>query len=102
MRPVWPGGHAYAETQSERPEGLPITWHEMAALANSCQQIIDGRFTGYDEEGQPALQLQAVDSSYWIVWAADAEELAAVRAAFSAAENYDEPMPKVCPAAPEG
>jgi hypothetical protein len=94
VRPVWPEGHEHAEGGSEEPGGLPLTWAQMASLAESCQQVIDGRFTGYDEHGQPSVQLQAIDSSYWVVWARNHEVLAAVTSAFPTAEAYDEPTPE--------
>lgn len=94
VRAVWPEGHEYAEARSEDPGGLPLTWQEMATLAASCQQVIDGRFTGYDESGRPFVQMQAIDSSYWIVWSRHDALLDAVRTGFPMAEEYDEPTPE--------
>jgi hypothetical protein len=94
VRAVWPAGHEYAEAESEKPDGLEMTWHEMRRLGETCQQVIDGRFTGYDLNGQPVLQLHAFDSSYWLIWAADGAVLERVRAAFPDAEAYDEPTPE--------
>ncbi len=94
VRPVWAEGHEHVEAESEKPGGVPLTWAQMAVLAEACQQVIDGRFTGYDEHGRPSVQLQAIDSSYWVVWADNGGVLAAVRSSFPAAEDYDEPTPE--------
>lgn len=94
VRPVWPEGHEYAEAASDKPGGIPLSWEQMSRLAEHCQQVIDGRFTGYDEDGQPVLQLLALDSSYWVVWARDRGALDPVRASFPDAEPYEEPTPE--------
>lgn len=91
---VWPTGGEYAEAESERPGGIPMTWDEMAHLADHCLQVIDGTFTGYGDDGHPMLQLLAVDSSYWVVWARDDRTLDRVRDAFLRAEPYYEPTPE--------
>jgi hypothetical protein len=97
VRSVWAAGWEYAEAESERPGGIQMTWDEMARLADNCLQVIDGRFTGYGDDGQPVLQLLAVDSSYWVVWARDDQTLDRVRAAFSRVEPYYEPTPEPLP-----
>ncbi len=94
VTPLWPEGVEQAERETERPGGAPLTWAQMSCLAQSCHQVIDGRFTGYDLAGQPVLELHAIDSSYWVVWARDGEVLARFRTAFSEAETYDEPTPE--------
>lgn len=78
--------------QSNEADGVPLTWTDMAGLAEDCLQVIDGRFTGRRGE-EPLLLLAAIDSSYWIVWAADVNVLDRVRRAFSGVEEYDEPPP---------
>jgi len=78
--------------QSNQPNGVPMTWTEMESLAQDCLQVIDGRFTGRRGD-DPLLSLAAIDSSYWIVWAAESEVLDRVRGAFSGVEDYDEPPP---------
>ncbi len=90
----WPEGVEHAERETERPAGAALTWAQMSSLAQSCQQIIDGRFTGYDLAGQPVLELHAVDSSYWVVWARAGRVLARVRTAFPDAETCDQPTPE--------
>lgn len=94
VRAAWPAGHDYAEAESEKPEGLRTTWGEMRRLASSCRQIIDGRFTGYDDEGQARLQFLVFDSTHWVIWSREAPVLARVRSAFPDAEPYDEPSPE--------
>lgn len=87
----WLGGR---QKQSDQPSGVPLDWAQMRTLAQECQQIIDGRFTGYDESGQAQLQMQAIDSSYWVVWSRDAAVLGRVRTAFTDVEDYEEPTPE--------
>jgi len=87
---VWPEGWQYAEAASEKPDGLAVRWEQMTLLGQNCQQIVDGRFTGYDDDGWPAVQLLVVDSSSWIVWSRDSAVLDAVRSAFPHAEPHDE------------
>lgn len=91
VREVWPAGHEYAEAESSKPAGLATTWQEMRRLAEVCHQVIDGRFTGYDEAGVPSLQLLVDDSTFWVVWSRDLAVLDRVRAAFPEAEPYDDP-----------
>lgn len=96
VRTVWPEGWESVQRRSDMPGGVPLTWQEMQTLGATCQQIIDGRFTGYDEAGHPLLQVQAVDSSYWIIWAQDAAILERVRGRF-VVEDYEEPPPEAAP-----
>lgn len=89
---VWPDGVGIEEKNEERP-GLALDWDTMERLASVCHQIIDGFFIGYDNRGQPILQLAVIDSTYWTVWAEDEGVLDAVRAAFDNVERDDEPAP---------
>ena len=91
---VWPAGWEYAEGESKQPDGISMTWDQMAQLADNCFQVIDGRFTGYGDDGQPVLQLRALDSSYWVVWAGEDQVLDRVRGAFPVAQPYYEPTPE--------
>lgn len=92
VSPVWPEGVHQGETESDKPGGAALTWSQMSSLAESCHQIIYGRFTGYDGDS-PVVELQVVDSTYWVVWARDPSVLASVRSAFPTAEEYEGPNP---------
>lgn len=94
VTPLWPEGVDQAEQESEKAGGAGLTWLQMSSLSESCRQVIDGRFTGYGDDGRPVLQLEAIDSSYWVVWAHDPEVLSSVRSAFPTAQDYDEPEPE--------
>ncbi|WP_380164011.1 hypothetical protein [Jannaschia sp. R86511] len=93
VRTVWPADWEVVQRQSDQPRGVPLDWVQMTTLAQQCQQIIDGRFTAYDESGQVQLQMQAVDSSFWVVWARDEAVLERVRGAFAGVEDYEERTP---------
>ena len=73
--------------------GVELTWEEMESLARDCLQVIDGTFTGYSGRN-PRLQMAAVDSSYWIVWADDPVVIERVRRSFHSVTDYDEPEPR--------
>ncbi|MEN3298871.1 hypothetical protein [Pseudonocardia sp.] len=91
--PVWPDGVPVVQDRTMRPGGLPLSWQDMQHLAITCQQIIDGDFTGYDHADQPQLKLLAHDSTCWIVWSADPTDYEQVIAAFPHATETDEPPP---------
>ena len=94
VRPVWPAGPEHAEAESETPAGLTTTWAEMRRLAASCKQVVNGRFTGYDAEGEPRLQFSVLDSTFWLIWSREAAVLDHMRTAFASAEPYDQPTPE--------
>lgn len=89
---VWPEGIGIEEQTQERP-GLAVDWPTMEQVAGVCHQFIDACFTGYDERGEPRLQLAVVDSSFWRVWSDDDAVLDAVRAAFASVEADAGPAP---------
>lgn len=80
------------EEQSRTPAGVQLSWSDMESCARVMLQVIDGTFTGYQGE-EPILQLAAIDSSYWIVWARASDRLDLVRHAFDGVLDYDEPPP---------
>ena len=90
---VWPEGNLATEAKSRDGLGLPLDWATMSALAEVCGQIIDARFVGYDDQSQPQLMLEAIDSSYWVVWATDTAVIDSVRRAFTGVEDYVETAP---------
>jgi hypothetical protein len=93
VTPVWPEGNLAVQEASRQAQGFPLDWEAMDRLADTCSQIIDGRFVGYDQSGRPHLMLFVDDSTYWIVWATSADVLDSVRSAFSGVEDYPEPAP---------
>ena len=93
VTPVWPEGTQAVQEASQQAQGFPLDWEAMDRLADTCNQIIDGRFVGYDDSGRPQLMLLADDSTYWIVWATSTDVLDAVRSAFAGVEDYPEPAP---------
>ncbi len=90
---VWPEGNLATEAKSREGLGLPLDWTTMSALAEACRQIIDARFVGYDDQSEPHLMLEAVDSSYWVVWATNTAVIDSVRRVFTAVEDYVETAP---------
>jgi hypothetical protein len=94
VRAVWPTGHEYAESESWKPGGLRMTWAEMRRLAETCNQIVDARFTGYDESGEPHWQFLVEDSTFWVVWSRDPAGIEPVRLNFPDAEDHDAPVPE--------
>jgi len=60
-----------------------FSWEELQSLATGAQQIIDGRFEGYEvDEEKPWVIVLAVDSSYWEIISSDTEVIEAVAARF--------------------
>jgi hypothetical protein len=94
VTPVWAEGTPAAEASSQEEQGLPVDWTAMSHLAETCGQIIDGRFVGYNDRGEPQLMPAVIDSSYWVVWAANTAAIDSVRRAFSGVEDYFEPAPQ--------
>lgn len=92
VRAVWSEGWETVQRQSDQPSGVWMTWAEMRTLGETCQQIIDGCFTGYDSAGKAQLLLRAMDSTYWIVWSRDDALLEAVGSRFTVVA-YEEPVP---------
>lgn len=91
---VWPDSREMVKARSLEGRGIPIDWATMARLAEAVSQTIDGQFVGYDANGKPQLSLQAIDSSYWIVWSVSTETMDSVRTAFPQAEDCFEPDPE--------
>jgi hypothetical protein len=77
---------------SRLAEGTPITWAQMADLAEACPRVVSGTFTGF-RGAAPVVQLRAVDGKYWIVWSRASRTLERVRDAFVGVESYDERKP---------
>jgi hypothetical protein len=64
---------------------------EILALAAETLQVVDGVFEAFRPgERQPWLRLEAIDSTYWEVFAPDAADLAALRARFREVEPIEE------------
>ena len=78
---VWPEGLG-VEERTRTDEGVALSWSEMATLARTCHQVIDGEFSGY-RGAELRLRLTAFDSSYWVVLAEDPAILSRVRGAFT-------------------
>jgi hypothetical protein len=64
---------------------------EILALAGETLQIVDGAFEAYRRgERQPWIVLEAIDSTYWEVFAATADDLSPLRRRFSEVEDIEE------------
>jgi hypothetical protein len=59
----------------------PLRLDRDALRARWAGQIIDGRFAALDDDSD-VLVIEAVDSSFWLVWSADAAVLSAVTSRF--------------------
>ncbi|MFS0702470.1 hypothetical protein AB6N24_21045 [Cellulomonas sp. 179-A 4D5 NHS] len=98
LRTVWAEGAASVEERSELGPGIALDWDTMTRLAATCDQVIDGYFTGYDDAGTPQLELAAVDSGWWKVWARDPRTLLRVRESFPlVTDDHPEPDPEPAP-----
>jgi hypothetical protein len=75
-----PGLERLAE-ESHRAGGARLTWSDMEFIAVTCLQVIDGTFTG-TLRGELVLELSAVDSSFWLLWASDDAVTQRVSSAF--------------------
>ena len=64
----------------------------MEALAAAGGQVVQGTFTGF-EGNEAMVQLTAVGSRHWIVWARRASTLDRVRGAFVGVEDCDARVP---------
>jgi hypothetical protein len=65
-----------------------LTGSELLALASETRQVIDGEFEGFRRrESQPWVTLKAIDSTYWEVFARDAEDLAPFESRFQKVEH---------------
>ena len=71
-----------------------MTWDEMRRLAETCNQIVDARFTGYDEVGEPHCQFLVDDSTFWVVWSRDPAAVERVRLFFPNATPHDVAAPE--------
>lgn len=64
---------------------------EILALASDTLQIVDGAFEAFRPgERQPWIRLEAIDSTYWEVFAAKEEDLEPLRLRFSEVEIIEE------------
>lgn len=87
-------GASTLEERSWLDQGAELDWSSVQQIATDCDQVVDGYFTGYDAAGRPQLELAAVDSSWWKVWARDPGTVARVRAAFAVTtEDHPDPDP---------
>lgn len=82
-----------ARIDLEEAYGLPagISGSEIFALAAETLQVVDGVFEGFRPgERQPWIRLEAIDSTYWEIFAASAADLAALRVRFTDVESIEE------------
>jgi len=64
---------------------------EILALASETLQVVDGVFEAFRPgERRPWIKLEAVDSTYWEVFAAKAADLSSLRLRFSEVESIEE------------
>jgi hypothetical protein len=89
---LWPDVPGQLELRTNERSGVRLTWPDMQRLGEICIQVIDGLFTAYDGAGDAQVQMEAVDSSFWVVWAQDGAVLERVRSAF-VVDDYEVPMP---------
>ena len=53
-------------------------------------QVIDGQFTGFDEDGNVWVIIRAVDSSWWEVWSDNKWVHEAIRSNFRVVESISD------------
>jgi hypothetical protein len=71
------------------PVGL--SGDELLALASETLQVVDGVFEAFRPgERHPWIKLEAVDSTYWEVFAAEAADLSPLPLRFSEVESIEE------------
>jgi hypothetical protein len=70
--------------------GQPVSGRELIESADQVQQVIDGQFTGVDEEGDAWVVIRAVDSSWWEVWSDNQWVHDAILAHFRVVESIPE------------
>jgi hypothetical protein len=59
-------------------------------LASETRQVIDGVFEAFNLQSEsPWVRLEAIDSSYWEVWATDENILKPLRARFTDVEDVE-------------
>lgn len=68
-----------------------ISGPEILVLASETLQVVDGVFEAFRPgERQPWIRLEAVDSSYWEVFAASPADLSPLRLRFAEVESIEE------------
>lgn len=68
-----------------------LSGSELRALASETLQVVDGVFEAFRPgERRPWIRLEAVDSTYWEVFAANPADLAPLRLRFSEVEEIEE------------
>ena len=78
----------YLQDAYNTPKALTGT--DLFALARETRQIIDGAFEAFHQgENTPWIKLEAIDSSYWEVFARDAFELSRFESHFRKVERID-------------
>jgi len=74
--------------EASSPSGTVLDGTDLVALAAETLQVIDGRFEAFRRgEDEPWLSLEAIDSSYWEVFASDAGHLVRFRRKFQQVED---------------
>jgi hypothetical protein len=71
--------------------GIRLPGSQLLALASETLQIVDGVFEAFRPgERRLWLKLEAIDTTYWEVFAAEAADLAAFRRRFTEVEDIEE------------
>jgi hypothetical protein len=71
--------------------GTRLPGSQLLALASETLQIADGVFEAFRPgERRPWLKLEAIDSTYWEVFAANPADLESLRARFAEVEDIEE------------
>jgi len=74
-----------AATPGEQVAGL-----ELIEGTRLLLQVIDGQFTGFDEDGNVWVIIRAVDSSWWEVWSDNKWVHEAIRSNFRVVESISD------------
>lgn len=83
------GARSDLEGAYNAPIGL--SGPELLALASETLQVVDGVLEAFRPgERRPWIKLEAVDSTYWEVFATRAEDLSSLRLRFSEVESIEE------------
>ncbi len=67
--------------------GQEVSGRELIDGTGQSVQVIDGQFTGVDEQGDAWVVIRAVDSSWWEVWSDNQWVHDAIRAHFRVVES---------------
>ncbi len=88
----WPGNESPWEDSWIDDDPLELSDEAFRHQATGITQVINGRFSAY-RDGTEIVAVEAVDSSFWLVWSDDATILGYMRGRFPKASPASPPSP---------